>query len=164
MWQPYAITAAVLVVMAVAGALSTDIGPWYRALRKPSWQPPDWLFGPVWTTIYVFITWSVGRAWPELVGGERTLLIVLLAVNFVLNIAWSYLFFTMRRPVWSLIEIVPLWLSVVALAVFFAPHDAVSAWMMAPYVVWVAIAGYLNLTIVRLNPDAHRLAPDVPRG
>jgi len=160
MWEPYAVTAGALIVMAVIGARATEIGPWYRALRKPTWQPPDWLFGPVWTTIYLFITWSVGRVWPELSGGERWQLIVLLGVNFALNIAWSVLFFSVRRPVWGLIEIVPLWLSIVALMAFIAPHDTVAAWMLAPYVVWVAIAAWLNLTIVRLNPDAHRLVPD----
>lgn len=160
MWQPYAVMAGVLVVVAGLGMRATEIGPWYRALKKPAWQPPDWVFGPVWTTIYVLITWSVGRIWPQLAADERTTLIVLLSINLVLNIAWSYLFFTARRPAWSLIEVVPLWLSIAALIVFMAGTDALSAWLLVPYAVWVAVAAWLNRTIVRLNPNAHTLDAD----
>jgi len=160
MWEPYAIVAAALVATGLVGMRVTDIGPWYQALNKPSWQPPDWAFGPIWTTIYVFIGASVGRVWPLLGADERVPFVVLMIVNAALNIAWSYLFFKRRRPVWSLIEIVPLWLSILAIAVFVARHDALAAWMIAPYASWVLIAGWLNFTMVRMNPDAHRSVPD----
>jgi len=160
MWEPYAVMAAVLVVVAVLGMRATEIGPWYRALVKPSWQPPDWVFGPVWTTIYVLITWSVGRVWPQLVGDQRATLIVFIAVNLALNVAWSYLFFSARRPAWSLIEVVPLWLSILALMVYIGRFDPVAGALLLPYLAWVTVAAWLNLTIVRLNPNAHALVAD----
>ena len=151
-WQPYAVTAGALVVVGGVGALATDIGPWYRDLRKPSWQPPDWAFGPVWTTIYGFIIASVGLAWNAAPDEARTTIVVVVAINFVVNTLWSLLFFKWRRPSWSLIEVVPLWLSIVWMMVVFHPHSALAAWLLTPYLAWVSVAAYLNLTIVRLNP------------
>jgi len=151
-WQPYVATAGLLVVVGGVGALATDIGPWYRDLKKPSWQPPDWAFGAVWTTIYVFIIASVGLVWNAAPDSAHATLALVIGVNFVLNVLWSLLFFKFRRPSWSLVEVVPLWLSIVAMMVLFHPHHALAAWLLLPYLTWVTIAAYLNLTIVRLNP------------
>lgn len=151
MWHAYAIIAGTMVVVALAGMLATDIGPWYRALKKPSWQPPDWLFGPAWTTIYGFIIAAVGQAWNHAPAEAHGTLLWLIGTNLVLNILWSVLFFTLRRPSWALVEVALLWLSIVAMMVAFGAHRPLAAWLLLPYLLWVTFAAYLNLTIVRLN-------------
>ena len=153
-WAPYIVATAVLLVVAVVGALATDVGAWYRELNKPSWQPPDWLFGPMWTIIYCFIVAAVGQVWSHSPPGAHGAILWVTGVNLVLNVAWSYLFFTFRRPSWALVEVVPLWLSIVAMMIVFAEHRPLAAWLLSPYLAWVSVAAYLNLTIVRLNRPA----------
>lgn len=156
-WTPYAATAASTVVVAGAGIYATEIGPWYQRLAKPSWQPPEWVFGPVWTTIYVLVTVAVGRSWNRMPDSAHGVFLALLLANLSFNLLWSFLFFKWRRPAWAVLEVVFLWLSVLALVVYVAPYDAFSAVLMSPYLAWVGVASYLNLTIVRLNPRAHEL-------
>ena len=151
-FAPYGIAGAVAIVVLAAGGLLTEIGPWYRALRKPSWQPPDWLFAPAWTTIFACAAWSAGLAWKLAPSpGWRAGLVVLFALNGALNIAWSLLFFKLRRPDWALLEVGPLWLSILALILLISGVSPTGAALLAPYLLWVAFAAYLNLTIVRLN-------------
>ncbi|MBS0558540.1 MAG: tryptophan-rich sensory protein [Proteobacteria bacterium] len=152
---PIVVAIVAVTVVAVAGALLTRIDGWYRALRKPTWQPPDWLFGPVWTAIFAMVAASGVLAWRATEdGGPRGWILGLFALNGVLNMAWSGLFFTLRRPDWALAEVVPLWLSIVALIVAIAPVSSVGAWLLVPYLLWVAFAAFLNLTVVRLNGTA----------
>lgn len=148
------IIVAMLCAVAIAGigGALTVIGPWYRALRKPSWQPPDWAFGPAWAVILGLAAWAGVLAW-EAAPDEaaRIRVIALFAVNGVFHILWNPLFFRWRRPDWALIEVLFLWLSVLALIVGIAPFSAEAAWFLAPYLAWVAFAAYLNLAVVRLN-------------
>jgi tryptophan-rich sensory protein len=142
---------AALLVAALGGA-ATDTGPWYQALRKPSWQPPDWLFAPVWTLIFALTALAGLRAWlrtPDAKGRDR--LLAAYALNALLNILWSVLFFTLRRPDWALVEVAPLWLSVLLIAVVSGRRDRVASWLLVPYLVWVAFAGVLNWSVVELN-------------
>lgn len=141
----------VLAVLGIGGAL-TRIGPWYFALRKPSWQPPGWVFAPVWSTIGALTVWAVVAVWPHLTApGSRTMLIALFAGNALFNIAWSWLFFTAKRPDWAMVEVFGLWLSVAALVVALWPYSTLAACLLLPYLLWVTIAAFLNLAIVRLN-------------
>lgn len=133
---------------ALLGASLTTIGPWYQALERPWFQPPDWAFGPAWTLIFALSGYALMRAWRA---GARGLLLGVFLVNGGLNVLWSFLFFTLRRPDWALIEIVPLWLSILAMILIAARHDRVAAWCIIPYIAWVSFAGALNLAIVRLN-------------
>ena len=143
--------AAVIGLLALGGAL-TKIGPWYRDLSKPSWNPPDWLFGPMWTTILGLAGWAGVIAWnAALTPGDHTRILVLFGVNMALHAAWSPLFFMARRPDWSLIESCFLWGSVAALIVGLAPISTRAAWLIAPYLTWVTIATVLNWKIVQLN-------------
>lgn len=154
------VAVAAVTFVAIAGAALTRIDGWYRALRKPSWQPPDWLFGPAWTAIFGMVAASGVLAWRNAGdGAERAWIVGLFALNGVLNIAWSGLFFTLRRPDWALIEVPLLWFSIAALVVVIAPVSAAGAWLLAPYLAWVAFAAYLNLTIVRLNGAAAQGVP-----
>jgi tryptophan-rich sensory protein len=138
---------------AAIGGLVTDIGPWYRALRKPSWQPPDWLFGPVWTLIFSLIAAAMVLSWNAAAGspGSRSVLVAAFAVNLVLNVLWSFLFFGRKRPDLALVEVVALWLSITVLIAVVRPFSALGAWLLGPYLLWVSFAAVLNRAIVRLN-------------
>lgn len=145
-------SAAVGIVVAIAGGVLTEIGPWYDGLKKPSWKPPDWAFGPVWTTILVLAAISAALAW-EAAGtpAARSAVLTVLIVNSVLNIAWSGIFFKMKRPDWALVEVVLLWLSIVALIVVLGAQSTTAGLLMLPYLAWVSVATFLNYRIVQMN-------------
>ena len=145
-----AVAAGVTIAVAVAGALLTDIGEWYFSLERPAWQPPDWAFGPVWTLVFTTAATAAVISW--LNGpGERILVVTTFVVNAVLNIAWSWIFFRLRRPDWAFVEVIAFWLSIAALILICGRIDARAGWLLVPYLVWVSFAAFLNLTIVRLN-------------
>ena len=141
------------IAVAGCGAWLTDISPWYRSIRKPTWQPPDWLFGPAWTVILGLASYSGYLAWRDAEGpADRVQIAGLFGLNGLLNILWSPLFFRFRRPDLALIEVPFLWLSILALIVVLAPISATASLLLVPYLAWVSFAAFLNLTIVRLNP------------
>ncbi|MBX7495487.1 tryptophan-rich sensory protein [Qipengyuania sp. 6B39] len=147
------------VVLGLGGGLLTKIGSWYRELKKPAWQPPDWLFGPAWTIILGLSGWAFVLAWRGTDSeAERTLLIALYLVNGLFHFLWSPLFFTLKRPDWALVEVPFLWLSVLALTVFLRDWSVAASWMIVPYLAWVSFAAILNWTIVRLNRPFGRSA------
>ena len=151
-WVPIAVAAASAIVVAALGGAATDISGWYRALHKSPLTPPDWAFGPAWTLIYALTAISGVLAWRAAsTRAARQAVLMLFALNALLNVLWSELFFMLRRPDWALIEVVPFWLSVLALIVVIRPVSRRASWLLAPYLVWVAFAGWLNLEIVRLN-------------
>ena len=153
LWKTAAVAAAGAILVLGVGGLATDIGPWYRALRKPDWTPPDWLFGPAWTLIFALtaaagvIAWRRGRSRSDRLG-----LLGLFALNGMLNIAWSVLFFRLRRPDWALLEVALLWLSVLLLIVLLRRLSRTASALLLPYLAWVGFAGYLNYVVVRMNP------------
>lgn len=149
---PLGIASAVAIVVAIAGAVLTETGAWYDALKKPSWKPPDWAFGPVWTTIFVLAVIATALAWQAAEGtGARPLIFWALAVNAVLNIAWSGIFFKMRRPDWALREVVLLWFSILGLILVLGSASTWAGILLLPYLAWVSTATLLNLRIVQLN-------------
>ena len=151
-WKPVLIAALVAIFIAVLGGTLTDTGPWYQRLRKPSWQPPDWLFGPAWTLIFALSTASAVHAWRNAQNrAQRDWVIVLFALNGFLNVLWSTLFFALRRPDWALIEVALLWLSILLPIVAFWRFAKPASLYLLPYLVWVSLAAFLNLTVVRLN-------------
>jgi tryptophan-rich sensory protein len=134
------------------GALMTDLGPWYQSLRRPSFQPPDWAFGPAWTIIFALAAVAGALAWqanPPLRLWAR--ITSLFAVNGVLNIAWSGIYFRLHRPDLALAETIALWLSVAALIFVLRQCTRTGALLMVPYLLWVSFAAVLNLAVVRLN-------------
>jgi tryptophan-rich sensory protein len=147
---PTLVAAACAIVVLLVGGLATKIGPWYESLRKPSWNPPNWLFGPMWTLIAALAVWSAANAWVAAPQAHGRILI-LFGLNAVLHMAWSPLFFLFKRPDRALIEVPCLWLSVLALVIGLAPLSLLSALLLLPYLLWVSVAAALNLTIVRLN-------------
>lgn len=150
--RPVAVAALCALAVAVAGALATDTGPWYRGLDKSPLTPPDWAFGPAWTAIYALAVASAVRGWHAVrTRREQAILLSLFFANGVLNVLWSGFFFGARRPDWALAEVFTLWLSVLALIVFLAPRSRVGAALLAPYLLWVSFAAYLNYEVVARN-------------
>ena len=151
-WKPVLVAAAVAIGIGTLGGSLTDVGPWYQALRKPSWQPPDWLFGPAWTVIFALATMSAVHAWRAArTRAEREVVIGLFALNGFLNVLWSTLFFALRRPDWALIEVGLLWLAILVPMIVFWRRSRPASLYLVPYLAWVSFAAFLNLTIVRLN-------------
>lgn len=153
MFSPIVIAAiAWAVVLGGAGGLLTEIGSWYKNLKKPSWQPPDWLFGPAWTIILGAAAWALVLAWNGASSDtDRGIIIALYAANFVFHLFWSPLFFKLHRPDWAQIEVVFLWSSVFAMCIWLRPYSVLASWLIVPYLVWVSFAAILNAKIVQLN-------------
>jgi translocator protein len=134
---------------ALAGfATMQSVVEWYPTLNKPSWTPPNWLFGPMWTVLYIMMAvaaWLVWRA-----GRAQTALILFFA-QLLLNLAWSFLFFGAQSPVLGLIDIAILWLAIAATIFAFSMRSRLAAFLMVPYISWVSLAAALNASIVILN-------------
>ena len=147
-------TAAALTVTALAGAAGTDVrSNWYHSLAKPRWQPPGWVFGPAWTTLYALIAVASARTLDRLDDpAERTRYCLALAANLVLNIGWSWIFFRAHRPRLALAEMLALEVSTVDLILRSVRHDQAAAGMLAPYAGWIAFATALTAAIAQKNP------------
>ena len=142
-----------LAVAAIGGlATSSSVGSWYVTLNKPSFNPPSAVFAPVWTTLYILMALAAWRAWRSPAADDkRRRALMLYGVQLALNLAWSLIFFGLRRPDLAMIEIAVLLAAIVATTAAFARIDRPAAWMMAPYIAWVSFASLLNFAIWRLN-------------
>jgi translocator protein len=135
---------------AVTGAMFPP-GDWYERLAKPSWRPPNWLFAPTWTVIYLTIAVSGWMVWRKSGFTGAALPLAIYLLQLVLNAAWTPIFFGLRRPALAFFEIIMLWLSIVATIATFHSHSVAAAWLLLPYLAWVMFAAALNFTIWRLN-------------
>lgn len=147
--------AAFMVLTLAAGflagqATTPNIASWYNGLVKPSFNPPNWVFAPVWTTLYVLMAVAVWRVW-RAAGGWHTA-IALWALQLGLNVAWSFIFFGAHNPGAALAELVVLWAAVLVTLVACGRVDRVAGWLLIPYWLWVSFAGVLNFWVWRLNP------------
>ncbi len=123
-------------------------GEWYQGLEKPSWNPPSWVFGPVWTLLYILMGIAVWLVWKE--RGFSTGVYLFIA-QLVLNAVWSWLFFGLNRPDLAFYEIVVLWLLILlTMMVFWRVRPAAGA-LFIPYLLWVSFASVLNHTLWKLN-------------
>jgi tryptophan-rich sensory protein len=148
---PALVAAIATIAVATIGGELTELGPWYQALKKPVWQPPDWLFPPAWTLIFTLTAIAGVLAWQRAPDRRtRVWLIALLTVNALLNIGWSAIFFRWQRPDLALAEVVFLWLSILAL-ILFTSYAKTASRLLLPYLAWVSFAAVLNLAVVRLN-------------
>lgn len=132
-------------------ATSAKIPTWYAALTKPSWNPPNWIFGPVWSTLYALMGVAAWLVWTrrEQTGARAALW--LFGVQLVLNTLWSFVFFGAEAPGPAMAEIAVLWIAIAATIWTFRSISAPAAWMLAPYLAWVSFASCLNFAIWRLN-------------
>ncbi len=135
---------------------SSVIPTWYATINRPSLSPPNWIFGPVWTTLFIlmgiafYLVWTKWAVLPW-TKRQKRLALALFGVQLVLNTLWSIIFFGLQSPGGALIEIVFLWLAIAATIITFAKISRPAAWLLVPYIAWVSFASYLNYAIWSLN-------------
>jgi len=137
---------------AIGGAATApQIPNWYADLAKPSWTPPDWIFGPVWSALYLMMAVAAWLVWRQrgLAAAWRPLLLFLL--QLVLNSLWSIAFFGLQNPAAAAVEIVWLWVAILLTMLAFWPRSAAAGALLLPYLAWVSFAAVLNFEIWRLN-------------
>ncbi|MGA2416027.1 MAG: TspO/MBR family protein [Candidatus Sulfotelmatobacter sp.] len=130
---------------------ASSVRTWYVGLRKPAFNPPNWLFGPIWSTLYLLMAISAWLVWQGAKRGGGRLALILFFAQLALNVAWSGIFFRLRRPGWALVEIVFLFIAIVATALAFHAISTLAFWMMVPYALWSGFAALLNFKIWWLN-------------
>jgi len=146
-----------ILISQVAGLIgSIFTGPaiptWYAALNKPGFNPPGWLFGPVWVILYTMMGLAAYLVYLKLgEGGFARGALILFFIHLCFNSLWSILFFGLKSPGLALIEIILLWGMILALIIVFYPIDKRAAYLMLPYILWVSFAAILNFSIWRLN-------------
>lgn len=151
-----ALVLALAVCLAAGGigsfATAAKIPTWYATIAKPAWNPPNWVFGPVWTTLYVLMgiaAWMIWMRW-EQPGTGRAL--TWFGIQLGLNTLWSFVFFSMENPGAAFVEIVAMWLAIVVTIDAFRSISPIAAALLLPYLGWVTFASALNFTIWRMNP------------
>lgn len=127
-------------------------GEWYGTLNKPTWNPPGWIFGPVWTALYTMMAVAAWLVWRQGGWGRQRPALLLFLTQLTLNALWSPLFFGAHWLGVAFAEIVLLWLAIAATLVAFRPVNRLAAWLLAPYLAWVGFAAVLNYTLWRMNP------------
>lgn len=124
---------------------------WYAALVKPAWNPPGWVFAPVWTTLYAAMAVAAWLVWRRGGWGRQRRPLTWFVVQLVLNALWTPLFFGFHRIGWALLEIVVLWCAIVGTLIAFARTSRVAAGLLVPYLAWVTFAAFLTFTLFKLN-------------
>lgn len=132
-------------------ATASSVGTWYETLRKPTFNPPSWVFGPVWTILYGMMAVAAWLVWRDVEAPATRLPLLLFAVQLALNIIWSWLFFGLRQPGWASLEIALLWLAIAATLVAFRRVQPLAGWLLVPYLLWVSFASILNCSLWWLN-------------
>lgn len=149
----------------MAGAIgsiftSESVSTWFQTIEKPSFSPPNWFFGPVWTTLYVmmgislFLVWRATTSTTTFTKDRRSRKIsafIAFGSQLILNVSWSFLFFGLRSPQFAFVEIIILLISIVVTIVIFSKISKLAAILMLPYAGWVTFASFLNLQIWLLN-------------
>jgi len=140
------------VVGGISGFLTFEsIKNWYSTLHKPVFNPPNYIFGPVWTILYFLMGISLYIIWQQPTGEKRTRAIWFFSLQLFLNFCWSIIFFTLQRPDFSMIEIVLLWLAIVTMIVTMRQVKPLAGYLQIPYLLWVSFASALNFSIWLLN-------------
>src|SRR5512137_502575 len=122
-------------------------GEWYASLKKPSWNPPGWVFGPVWTALYSMMAVAAWLVWRQGGWGKQRKPLLLFLAQLALNALWTPLFFGWHRPGVAFAEIVLLWLAIATTLAAFRPVSRAAAWLLVPYLAWVSFAAALNFTL-----------------
>jgi benzodiazapine receptor len=137
---------------AIGSSLTTSaLSDWYPTLAKPSFNPPNWIFGPVWTVLYLMMAVAGWLAWRVGPPPSATAVWTPYFTQLALNTAWSGIFFYLHSPGWAFAEIILLWLAIAATIIMFYRRRPLAAWLLTPYLAWVTFAALLNLAIWRLN-------------
>jgi translocator protein len=149
-WIGLLVSLVTCFAVAGLGSLATtpNIPTWYATLNKPTWTPPNWAFGPVWTVLYGMMAVSVWLVWRK---AGWNMAVTIFAIQLALNLAWSFIFFGFHQPGLAFLEIVMLWLAIAATVLMFFQVSPVAASLLIPYLLWVSYAAALNFAIWRLN-------------
>lgn len=144
--------AALCLGIGFLGSLATasSVRTWYQMLAKPSWNPPGWLFGPVWTTLYVFMAYAAYRVYSSGTG-LTSFVFVPFWCQLVLNLAWSWIFFYFRQPGWAFADLLFLLGFISWNLITFIGQDLLAGLLLVPYLAWSTFAAFLNFAIWRLN-------------
>lgn len=130
---------------------ASEVGTWYAGLQKPSFNPPSWLFAPVWTLLYLLMGISVYLVWKQPPSPARRMATGVFIVQFVFNFLWSFIFFKLHLIGWALAEIIVMWVLILITIVLFARLSRTAAWLLVPYLAWVSFATVLTAAIYKLN-------------
>ncbi|MFA5098800.1 MAG: TspO/MBR family protein [Candidatus Paceibacterota bacterium] len=131
---------------------ASTVSSWYQELIKPSFNPPGWIFGPVWTLLYIFMGLALYLVWQsEIENKKKKIAISVFAAQLALNVLWSVLFFGLKNPFWAFAEIVLLWVLILANLILFWKIKKSAGWLLLPYLFWVSFASVLNFSIWQLN-------------
>jgi benzodiazapine receptor len=138
---------------AFVGSIFTtpSVPSWYAGLIKPSWTPPSWIFGPVWSALYLMMALAAWLVWRRSGLAAASIPITLFMVQLGLNVMWSILFFGLKMPGVAFGEIIILWFAILATAIAFWRSTPVAGYLLLPYLIWVTFATVLNLAIWRMN-------------
>jgi translocator protein len=143
----------VVAAASILGQIATypNLSPWFASLAKPSFNPPNWVFAPVWTTLYALMAFALWRILRLRGSSLRTTAVSLFFIQLALNAAWSWMFFWAHSPLLGLVNIIPQFLTVLATIAAFARLDRLAAWCLVPLALWVSYASILNFWLWRLN-------------
>ncbi|PKK83250.1 MAG: hypothetical protein CVT49_09600 [candidate division Zixibacteria bacterium HGW-Zixibacteria-1] len=126
-------------------------GEWYQALAKPTWTPPGWIFGPVWTLLYISMGVAAWLIWRQAGFSAAALPLAVFLIQLLLNGLWSWFFFGMQNPGLAFVDIVALWIAILATVILFWMRQPTAGWLLLPYLAWVRFASALNFAIWRMN-------------
>ena len=146
---------SLLITLAVGGfsgyATASNIDIWYAKINKPSFNPPNWIFGPVWTVLYILLGIALYLIWKLPASANRTAALAFFGIQLLLNFAWSFIFFNFHFVGWAFVEIVVMWFFILLTILQFSPLSKTAIWLMLPYLLWVSFAAVLNFAIWKLN-------------
>lgn len=148
------ISIAVTVGFGLLGGIFTasEIQGWFLHLNKPVWNPPNWLFAPVWTTLYLLMGISFYLIWKTKTSPDtKQWAIIIFVVQFGSNFIWSYIFFKEHLMGWAFVDIIILWIAILCTIIAFSKINKTAAWLLVPYISWVSFAAILNYTIWQMN-------------
>ena len=142
-----------LLVGGVAGFFTASgVEGWYATANKPWFNPPNWIFAPVWTVLYILMGFALFLIWKSQVANQfKQTALILFTVQLTLNFFWSLIFFKMQQPGWAFIEITAMWLAIIFTIFWFGKISSTAAWLLVPYICWVSFAAVLNYAIWKLN-------------
>jgi benzodiazapine receptor len=140
------------IVASLGGLASVSAGDFYAELARPSWAPPAWLFGPVWTLLYIIMAVASWLVWGSDVFNEAKVALSFYLLQLVFNTLWSWLFFYLHMGLWAFVDIIFLWVCLVIVIFLFLKISVVAGVLMFPYLLWVSFAAMLNYSIWKLNP------------
>ncbi len=142
-----------LVVAGIAGFFtSAGVNGWYAVANKPSFNPPNWLFAPVWTALYLLMGIALYLVWKsETTNTVKQTALILFGIQLAFNFFWSFIFFYAKQPGWAFVEIIAMWIAILFTIIWFGKISSTAAWLLVPYIFWVSFASLLNFYIWKHN-------------